>query len=296
MNSCDASWNTTPSGNLFPDTLLLATAFLLAVSIEPPSGVGDALARADAFYARRAEGSAYGVAHTEIVDKAIAEYRRAMTLDPSSYEARLGLLRAFWFRGGFCGMAEKDQIDLFEEAKKLAEQTVKRLDVDVVRKKGKVRLDRAQQIDPSAEIYLWAAVSWGQWAVSHSLSAAFQAAPARIRDLAKAAIQIDPSIEQGGALAVLGRLHTECPRVVFVTMWVSRQEGLNLLRQARAVMRENPANAVFLAQALLAQKPPGTAEARQLLQWSANLIPRPDYLVEDAHYAAEARALLAQIR
>ncbi len=277
--------------------MLLATALLLAVSVGPASPAGDALARADAFYNRRAEGSAHGVARPEFVDRAIGEYRRAVTLDPSSYEARLGLLRSFWFRGGFCGMPEKDQIVLFEEAKKFAEESVKLLDVDVLRKKGKVRLlARAQQIDPSAEIYLWAAVSWGQWAVSHSLSAALQSAPARIRDLAKAAIQIDPATEQGGGLAVLGRLHAECPRVVFLTLWVSRQQGLALLRQARAVAPENPANAFFLAQALLNQKPAQTAEARQLLEWCARAVPRPDYLVEDAHYAVEARELLAQVR
>ncbi|MBX7185707.1 MAG: hypothetical protein K1Y01_11240 [Vicinamibacteria bacterium] len=276
--------------------MLFASAVLLAFSVAPASPVGDALARADGFYARRAEASAFGVARTENVDQAIAEYRRALALDPSSYEARLGLLRAFWFRGGFCGMAAKDKIELFEEAKKLAEETVKRLDVDVVRKKSKVRLDRARQIDPSAEIYLWAAVSWGQWAVSHSVSAAFQAAPSRIRDLAKAAVQIDPATEQAGGLAVLGRLHSECPRVVFLTMWVSRQEGLSLLRQARALAPENPANAFFLAQVLLDQKPRQTAEARQLLEWCVSLVPRPDYLVEDAHYVVEARELLAQIR
>jgi tetratricopeptide (TPR) repeat protein len=276
--------------------LIFATALLLTASVAQAPTVSEVLERADAFYARRAEGSSNGVARLEFVDRAIAEYRLAMSLDPSSYEARLGLLRAFWFRGGFCGMAEKDQIELFEEAKKLAEQTVKRLDVDVVRKKGKVRMDRAQQIDPAAETYLWAAVSWGQWAVSHSVSAAFQGAPARIRDLAKAVIQIDPSTEQGGGLAVLGRLHTECPRVVFITMWVSRQEGLRLLREARAIAPQNPANAFFLAAALLDQKQPQTAEARPLLEWTIQAVPRPEYLVEDAHYAAEARALLATLR
>jgi tetratricopeptide (TPR) repeat protein len=273
--------------------LLLATALLLAVSTDAATLASEAVAQGNAFYARRAEGHVDGVARTELVDRAISEYRRAMSLDPSSYEARLGLLRAYWFRGGFCGMDDKDQIALFEEAKKLAEQTVKRLDLDVVRKKGKVRLDRAQQIDLSAETYLWAAVSWGQWAVSHRVSAAFQGAPARIRDLATAVIQIDPTTEQGGALAVLGRLHVECPKILFITGWVSRSEGFRLLRLARTTAPENPANAFFLAEALLDQNKRDLGEARQLLEWVARLSPRPEYLVEDAHYAAEARALLA---
>lgn len=275
--------------------MLLATAFLLAGLAEPAPPLAEALARADAYYAQRAEGSEGGVARTEFVDRAISEYRRALSLDPSSYEARLGLLRAYFFRGGFCNMEEKDQVALFDQTKALAEETVKRLDADLARRKGRVDLKAAGEIASAAEIYLWAAVSWGEWAVSHKISAAFQGAPARIRDLASAVIQIDPATEQGGGLAVLGRLHEECPRVLFLTGWISRSEGLKLLRQARATAPQNPANAFFLAEALLQRNPADTAEARRLLEWSAHLVPRPEYRVEDAHYAAQAKDLLSRI-
>ena len=275
--------------------MLLATALLLTALADPGSPLADALAQGDSYYARRAEGAAEGVARPEFVDRAISEYRRALDLDPASYEARLGLLRAYFFRGGFCNMEEKDQIALFDQAKKLAEETVKRLDVDLARRKGRVSLQAARDLVPSAEIYMWAAISWGEWAVSHKVSAAFQGAPARIRDLASAVIQIDPLTEQGGGLAVLGRLHNECPRVLFLTGWVSRSEGLRLLRQARAAAPQNPANAFFLAEALVEQNPGDTTEARRLLEWSAHIVPRPDYLVEDAHYAAQARELLSRV-
>jgi tetratricopeptide (TPR) repeat protein len=271
--------------------LLLAAALLLTALVDPKSPLADALAQGDAYYTRRAEGRVAGVARPELVDRAISEYRRALNLDPSSYEARLGLLRAYFFRGGFCNLEERDQIALFDPAKKLAEETVKKLDVDLARRQGRA----ARDIAPSAEIYMWAAVSWGEWAVSHKVSAAFQGAPARIRDLASAVIQIDPVTEQGGGLAVLGRLHNECPRVPFLTGWVSRSEGLRLLRQARAAAPLNPANAFFLAEALIEQNPGDTTEARRLLEWSAHIVPRPEYLVEDAHYAAQARELLSRV-
>jgi len=275
--------------------LLLATAFLLTGLAAGVSPAREAVAMGDAFFARRAEGAAFGLARPEMVDRAIIEYGRALNLDPSSYEARLGLLRSYYFRGGFCGMSEKDQIDLFERAKKLAEETVRMLDVDLERHKGRVALQAARSIASAAETYLWAAVSWGEWAVSHRVSAAFQGAPARIRDLARAVIQIDPLTEQAGGLTILGRLHHECPRVMFLTGWVSRSEGLRLLRQARAAAPENPANAYFLADALIDQNPRDTAEARSLLEWCARLVPRADYLVEDAHYVVEARELLGRL-
>ena len=57
---------------------------------------------------------------------------------------------------------------------------------------------------PAAEVYLWAAVSWGQWTVYHRLSAVWKGAPRRIRDLAEAALSIDPATEQHGAYVILG--------------------------------------------------------------------------------------------
>ena len=121
------------------------------------------------------------------------------------------------------------------------------------------------------------------------------AASNAIRDLATAVIQIEPATEQAGAFLVLGRLHRECPRVVFLTGWVSRSEGLRLLRQARSAAPESPGNAYFLAEALIDQNPREISEARSLLEWCAHLTPRPDYLVEDAHYVVEARELLARL-
>ena len=71
--------------------MLLATAFLLAGLAEPAPPLAEALARADAYYAQRAEGSEGGVARTEFVDRAISEYRRALSLDPAAVSpARLG--------------------------------------------------------------------------------------------------------------------------------------------------------------------------------------------------------------
>src|SRR2546427_272805 len=159
--------------------MILAALASLALSASPEevSAAAAALASGDAHYARRAEGAHGGTADPIHVDRAIADYRRALALAPLSYEARLRLLRAFFFRGGFCDMDGREQVKLFEEAKKLAEDTVRLLDADVHRVHGHLRADAARTIAPAAETYLWAAVSWGQWAVFHKLYAAWQSAP-----------------------------------------------------------------------------------------------------------------------
>jgi len=279
---------------------MILAGFFLAAATSGPADSGDlaeALAAGDAHFARRAEGARGGVAQTFQADGAIVEYRRALSLDPASYEARFRLLRAYFFRGGFCGeMDPDDKRKLFDEAKVVAEETVERLDAELKRVKGRVEQGAAGTPSLAAEAYAWAAVSWGQWAVFHKLNAAWTGAPGRIRDLAQAVIALDPGTAQGAGYLILGRLHAEAPRIPFVTGWVSRREGLANLRQGLSVVPGNPAFSYFLGDALLRLEPSKKDEARALLERCAAATPRPDFPVEDAHYAEQARQRLADIR
>jgi hypothetical protein len=275
---------------------LAAVLFLLATAVEPgdsgDAGLADALAAGDAHYARRAEGASAGVAAPGEVDAAIVEYRRALAIDALSLEARLRLLRAYFFRGGFCGAQGPAQVAILDEAKALAEETVRQLDRRTGRDRGRVASRAGELVPSAAAVYLWAAVSWGQWAVAHAASAAWQRAPGRIRDLAQAAATLDPASEQAGAHVVLGRLHAEAPRVPFLTMWVDRRAGIRHLRTALALSPDSPQILYFLAQALLRLDPDQTAEAVALLRRCAAQPPRPEYPVEDEHYAWLARTRL----
>lgn len=273
--------------------LSLAAALLLA-SASPESTAAQALAAGDYHYARRAEGARAGVALPKEIDDAIFDYHRAMMLDPSALEPRLRLLRAYFFRGGFCGTEGRAQVAIFDDAKAVAEETVHLLDEQTGRSKGRVG---GRQAAPSeaAAVYLWAAVSWGQWTVAHAATAAWQRAPGRIRDLAQVAVTLDPSTEQAGGHVILGRLHCEAPRVPLLTMWVDRRKGLEHLRTAYSLSPGSPQIQFFLADALLKLDPSRTDEAIALLKRCATQPPRPEYPVEDEHYAWEARDRLAAI-
>ena len=263
----------------------------------PLDPAAEAIAAGDAHYARRAEGARGGVAQPFHAEGAIVEYRRALALDPQSLDARLRLMRAYFFRTGFCGeMDPQEKRRLLDEAKTLGEETVRQLEAGLKRGKGRLEAGAARSGGPAAEAYAWAAISWGQWAVFHKVDAAWTGAPARIRDLARAVIALDPSTAQGAGYLILGRLHAEAPRIPFVTGWVSRPQGLASLRRGLAVVPENPAFSFFLADALLRLEPSKEGEARALLQRAAAITPRPEFPVEDAHYAEEARARLASLR
>lgn len=276
--------------------MILAGLLALAAAASPAAPGAEALAEGDAHYARRAEGAHGGTCDPAHIDTAIFDYRRALAAGPDSYPARLGLLRAFFFRGGFCGLPDPDKVKVFEEAKRLAEETVARLDRDAGRVKGHVQVEAARGIAPSAQVYLWAAIAWGQWSVDHKVAAAWQGAAARIRDLATAALEIDPAVEQAGAHLLLGRLHAEAPRIPMLTMWISRAKALEHLRAGVALAPENRACQYFLADALLQLSPASREEALGLLRRTATQPPRPDFAVEDAHYAELAERRLAGLR
>ncbi len=263
-------------------------------SAPDPAAAAEAIAAGDAHYARRGEGADELHAPPFQIEGAIADYRRALALDPGSLDARLRLMRACFFRGGFCGeMPQDEKVRLFDEAKRIGEETVGMLDARLGRKKGSVSRDAAARVAPAAEAYLWAAVSWGQWAVFHRVSAAWSGAPARIRDLAQAVIAIDPSTEQAGAYIILGRLHGEAPKVPFVTGFVSREKAVAFVREGVRLAPDNRALVYFAGDVLLEHAPAAGAEARALLERCATSPPRPDFLAEDLHYARMARERLA---
>jgi hypothetical protein len=264
---------------------------------DPASALAEALAAGDAHYARRGEGATGQAALPFEIDGAIAEYRRALVLDPRSIDARLRLMRALFFRGGFCGdVPAEGKKALFDEGKRVADETIADLDTLLRRKKGRVRLEGVKDADAAAEAYVWAAVSWGQWAIFHRVAAAWQGAPGRIRDLAQAVMAIDPATEQAASHIILGRLHTEAPRVPMVTGWVSRAKGLAYLRDGHRLAPQNQALTYFLGNAILAHEPRAEAEARSLLEACAAATPRPEFHAEDLHYARMARERLAAAR
>lgn len=273
--------------------MVALAALPLLAALEAGPAAAEALAEGDRLFARRAEGRQGGVGHAG--NAAAAAYRRALAADPSSVEARTRLLHALFFRGGFCGAGASEQREVFDEAKRVAEEGVERLEEGLPRK-SPARLEALRRIPGAAPLYFWAAVSWGQWGMQHKLAAAWQGAAGRVRDLAQTALDLDPLMDQGSPYIILGRLHAEAPKIPLLTGWISRKKALEYLGRAHKISPVNTPALYFLADAILDHDPGRRAEAVRLLEACANAEPRPEYLVEDAHYAELARKRLAALR
>jgi hypothetical protein len=150
--------------------------------------------------------------------------------------------------------------------------------------------------DPdAAPAFFWAAVSWGEWALSFGkIQAAKMGAASRIRDEAQTLIALDPRFEEGGGYRILGRLHDQAPRLPFLTWWVSREQAIANLRKACSIAPGNLVNLHFLAEALAHVAGRASAEAVQLEERVVSSAPSPTHLVEELRIQEEAQGNLAQ--
>jgi tetratricopeptide (TPR) repeat protein len=270
--------------------LVAALSLCLAPSVSG-QGVADLMAEGDAHYERRGEGARGGTADPRQTDLAIAAYRKALAAAPRDRHALSRLLRAFNFRGAFCGADIESQKRIFEEGKALGQAEVDRLEEAVKGRSPAERIAALRAMDGAAGAYYWTAAHWGQWALARGKFAAARAGVAgRVRDLAETVVAIDPALEEGGGYRILGRLHDQSPRIPFITGWVSKDKALDYLRKSYALGPTNPVTWFFLGEAILDHEPRNAEEGRRLLRRCVETPPRADYYVESVQYAEYARA------
>lgn len=273
--------------------LLIAAAPALAATPAP-------LARGDAAWERRAEGHRDDRAAVGPIAEAAAAYEEALRADPAGLAASWRLLRAIYFQGDYAAGSSEEKAKLYDRGKAACGAAVARLGRDVPGFEGVegVAAGRLRELlgekPDAAKLFFWCAVNWGLWGENHGkLAAAREGVASKVRDFTLAAIALDPRYEDGGGHRVLGRLHSEAPKLPFVTGWVSRETAFAELRRAVAIAPEHPINRIFLAEALLdhgdaAQRD----EAWPILRELAALEPRPDQLVEDLRVRRLARGHL----
>jgi tetratricopeptide (TPR) repeat protein len=248
---------------------------------------------ADARFARRSSGAIDEVANPTEVDAAIALYKQAAALAPGDVGLLARLLRAMHFRGAYTGASVEEKKAIFEAGRKLGQEAVDRIEAQAKRERGFSRIEALRLVKGAPELYLWTAGHWGEWAlVRGKFAAARSGIAGRLRDLSQTVIDLDPVFEDAAGYRLLGRLHSEAPKVPLITGWVSRDKALQYLRQAYATGPRHPVTWYFLAEAILDHQPNARDEALRLLEKCANTPPRPDTLLEDARYAALARKRL----
>ena len=291
-------------------SIALLAAALVAASqqrVEPPDSISvpdrnPLIVEADAHYGRRQEGRVGALANPREIAQAVAGYDRARQA-PDSVEARWKLARALYFQATYTGQDADSQLAIYEKARRISEDAVR-----ILERRGKAReapdMEGRSPADVAALLgsdrdaaptFFWAAVAWGRWSLaSGKLNAVRTGAAEKIRDYAETLIAMDPGFEEGGGYRILGRLHSQAPKIPILTPWVSHEKAVENLRRAIAVNGRNLVNRHFLAEALADGNPAERAEGIAIEEAVVADAPSPGHLVEELAIQEEARKNLAK--
>jgi tetratricopeptide (TPR) repeat protein len=218
------------------------------------------------------------------IEEAIFYYRATLEADPSSLEARWKLLRALHFAIDFTSLGDQAKNSQVADAIELASTSIQVLEAGGVTESERARL------------FFWSAIAWGTRAQRVGLlTIVREGAAGRMYDYAEQSLALDPSVDQGGALRLLSRLHATLPRVPFVSGWVDRDKALPLAERGYALNPAHPGSRLILALALLDQAPDRRSEARELLESVADSEARTGFLVEDLAIREQAREQLSAL-
>ncbi|HUP59114.1 MAG TPA: hypothetical protein VNA69_01705 [Thermoanaerobaculia bacterium] len=261
-------------------------AFALALAAPLFAQVADG----DRHWAMRAQNKA------EHIDAAIASYQRAVAANANDLEAQWKLLRAYRFKGAYVAASADEKKKVYGTAKIAGEKARAAVDkvLGVNAKTPEKQVAEAARKHPgAAEVYLWDAVNWGEWALAYGkMAAAREGAADRIRRQATIAHLVDPRLDNGTPSRVLGRLHDQTPRIPFITGWASSKEAVRFLEESYRIDPANKTTVVFLAEALVAHDSKTRPRAIKLLRDMIAAPNHPDWLIEDMASVDDAKALL----
>ena len=248
----------------------------------------------DRHYAMRAEGAQGRRARAEHIDAAIAAFAKG-----SDLESQWKLLRAYRYKGAYVASSSEQKKQVYGAAKVAGEKAIaaayKAIGVKPTAPEKEVAI-AARAVPGAAEVFLWDAINWGEWALAYGkLAAARQGAADRIRRQATIALLVDPKLEGGTPARVLGRLHDQTPRIPFITGWASSKEAVRFLNESLRIEPRNKITIVFLAEAMVANDSKTKPQAIKMLRDVIAAPNDPEYTVEWTAATDDARALLKDV-
>jgi len=210
-------------------------------------------------------------------------------------------MRALFFLGEHVENDPALKLEIFARGRQLGEEGMDLVAAAVGGRERILTLSAAElrreiaQPTAAAEIYFWSAAHTGLWGRTQGKLAAARAGVAgKVRDLASVSIALDDTIENGGGHRILGRLHTEAPKIPFVTGWINRDVAISELETCHRMAPADLMTRLYLAEALIEFAPKRRSEGLELLRSVVDTPPEPDYLIEELQAIDDAKALLAR--
>jgi len=225
-------------------------------------------------YERRAEGNIEDRAQPAHINRAIEYYRLALDDPESEFDAAIGLLKSFYFKGKYVVQKKDDRKAIFDEANKIA-------------------LSYIDKYPNRVELHYWYLTNLGSWAEVYGiLAAAREGVADQMKDHANIIIKLDPEYENGGGYFLLGAVHYKSPYIPFLLSWPDNDEAVKWLKKANETGEATLVQKVYLAQAVYKEKQRKNAIA--LLEEVANMTPSSAALPSEWEQVKKARSLLKE--
>lgn len=233
--------------------------FLLLPAISTAEEASTILADADAQYAKREEPG--------YVQKAIEEYNRALSMDPTLYEAAWKLSKAEWYLGNHSPGEEKENV--FQSG------------IDAAKKAIAIAPDKC-------EGHFWLGVNYGFYGESHGMFKALGLINP-IKEEMNKAMAINENCECGGPQRVLGRLYAKAP----FFKGGSKSKAIEWLNKSMELCPNDTQTRMFLAEIYLDENKKSLAIEQ--LKAILNVVPDPGWIPENKENKMLAEKMLAQL-
>ncbi len=258
--------------------------------------------RGDRFFRQRASGFLEkGTLEPWAIDNAITAYEEALEEDTDNLQLIFKLMEALYFKGYHVATDDRLKRELFQRLVDLDDRALELVIAETGQKDLKdltpeLQAELLRSVPGAAEAHYWAVTGWGLWGMTHNpLKALTKGVGPKIRDYSRLLTLIDEQHRDAAGLRMLGRFHTEAPKVPLITGWIDREKGLAMLRRAVEISRREPRNLLFLAEGILAHDPDRREEAVSLLRELAERKPSPEDPVEESESLKLARELLLEL-
>jgi hypothetical protein len=258
--------------------------------------VDELLDQGDSLFNRRAEDHQGSKASPNRIGQALVAYRAAWQMDRKEARAAWQLMRGLLFAEHYVSSSLKEQYALLDEGRRVSKQAVEALrahcqkdGIPISPWPSQTCADDLKKVSGAAEVYYYSGSLLAEWARVHgAFAAAKSGAAAKIRDFAQMSIWIDDQVRYGGGYRMLGRLHHMCPRIPFVTRWISKKNVLPNLEKSLTIDPRRKYNRLYYAEALYDLEPAKRPEAITMLQALVTEPPDGDLIVEDLQLQADA--------
>ncbi|SHJ50008.1 Tetratricopeptide repeat-containing protein [Reichenbachiella agariperforans] len=243
--------------------------FVIITTIWPAQAQSD-YEKAERYFADRGDSAQGLVARKRMINRAIKYYKRA----DQTPETVAALLRAYEFKGSFTRLSEKKKLETYKVAVDLGREYIHRYASDV-------------------GVKYYYMTNLGRWGNTVGvMTAAQEGVSDEIKALAEEVIEMDDQFAESGAQRILGIMHLKLPQIPFVLSWPSEDEALRLLETAYSQSPQDPANARFFAEALIAHDQKD--KAQEVLRMALKIEPRTSKLIEDRNNLDAIEKMLSQ--